>query len=95
MPCRPPEFQDNTWGDKNQRLSCRRCGVVGIRYGSKTGFCEKCYSRLPQLVKAGARDDFDLARVVNRYIREMVATFGIAEAAKRMDVPEDQLEVDP
>ena len=94
MPCRTPP-RDNTWGDKDQQRTCRRCGVQGLRYGSKSGFCELCYRGVPQLVRAGSRDKFVLERVINRYIREMVATFGAAEAAALMDVPEDQLEVDP
>lgn len=85
--CTKPPVRDNTWGDKDQAQNCTLCGVQGLRFGSKTGLCVTCYSGLPQLVKAGARDGFDLERVMTRYIREMVATFGIATAAERMGVP--------
>ncbi len=93
MPCRAkPKHRDNTWGDKNRRQSCRLCNVQGLRFGSKTGLCVDCYSGLPQLVKAGARDEFDLERVMLRYIREMVVTFGVEQAAERMGVPVPWLE---
>lgn len=40
------------WGDKDQKLTCRKCGKPGLRYGNRSGMCQSCFQGVPGRLKA-------------------------------------------
>lgn len=89
----PAKHRDNTWRHLDESRSCRKCGLIGLRYGSTSGFCGKCWSKLSGLVKANI-NDFALEHVVERYKLAMVDEFGLTEAAEMMRVDPTGLRAD-